>query len=221
MPAGKYSFYLHTDDRTDMLVSATLETISQPLRGDFLRTATTAGGVLYRIDTRLPALITELFDGKLYAVQLTCLIGALNGLLPASPAAEVREALPARRWAETNSEEPDERRRITLQLPETNATVSMIESAPSRLRGQLLRQLITTGCALHTLDVRLPQLLTNLPAPPGTLNALMSLLNDITGGAAGTLAPAADKHTEAVRADVPVADAGEDARIRNNMKKLF
>lgn len=90
MPAGKYSFYLHTDDRTDMLVSATLETISQPLRGDFLRTATTAGGVLYRIDTRLPALITELFDGKLYAVQLTCLIGALNGLLPASPAAEVR-----------------------------------------------------------------------------------------------------------------------------------
>lgn len=220
MPAGKYSFYLHTDDRTDMLVSATLETVSQPLRGDFLRTATTAGGVLYRIDTRLPALITELFDGNLYAVQLACLIGALNGSLPVSPAGKAGEALPARKWAEKDSDDPDERRRITLQLPENNVTVRLIESAPSRLRGQLLRQLITTGCALHTLDVRLPQLLTNLPAPPGTLSALMRLLTDVTGLTSETVATAGTP-AASVREDVPVADAGGEHIIRNNMKKLF
>jgi len=219
VPAGKYSFYLHTDDRTDMLVSDTLETVSQPLRGEFLRTAITAGGVLYRIDTRLPSLITELFDGKLYAVQLTCLIGALNGSLPASPAVE-GVSFPARKWAEKECEEPDERRRITLQLPENNTAVRLIESAPSRLRGQLLRQLITTGCALHTLDIRLPKLLTNLPAPPCTLPAFLSLLTEVTGLNTETMSTAVAR-PETGRDGMPVADAAGESTLRNNMKKLF
>jgi len=98
----------------------------------------------------------------------------------------------------------DERWRITLQLPENNATVRLIESATSRLREQLLRQLITTGYAGCPAT-------TNLPVQPGTLTALMSLLPEVT----------ADTHTAAVREDVPVADAGGEHIIRNNMKKLF
>ena len=47
MPDGQYSFYLHSDDRTDIAAMATISTISQPLRGDFIRTAATAGAVVY------------------------------------------------------------------------------------------------------------------------------------------------------------------------------
>lgn len=43
MPDGQYSFYLHSDDRTDIAAMATISTISQPLRGEFIRTAATAG----------------------------------------------------------------------------------------------------------------------------------------------------------------------------------
>ena len=48
MPDGQYSFYLHSDDRTDIAAMATISTISQPLRGDFIRTAATAGAVMYQ-----------------------------------------------------------------------------------------------------------------------------------------------------------------------------
>lgn len=48
MPDGQYSFYLHSDDRTDIAAMATISTISQPLRGEFIRTAATAGAVVYR-----------------------------------------------------------------------------------------------------------------------------------------------------------------------------
>lgn len=47
MPDGQYSFYLHSDDRTDIAAMATISTISQPLRGEFIRTAATAGAVVY------------------------------------------------------------------------------------------------------------------------------------------------------------------------------
>ena len=46
MPDGQYSFYLHSDDRTDIAAMATISTISQPLRGEFIRTAATAGAVV-------------------------------------------------------------------------------------------------------------------------------------------------------------------------------
>ncbi len=70
MPDGQYSFYLHSDDRTDITAMATISTISQPLRGDFIRTAATAGAVMYQTDARLPALIPVFFDGHLSAIRL-------------------------------------------------------------------------------------------------------------------------------------------------------
>ncbi|HBY8989587.1 TPA: plasmid partitioning/stability family protein, partial [Klebsiella pneumoniae] len=69
MPDGQYSFYLHSDDRTDIAAMATISTISQPLRGEFIRTAATAGAVVYQVDARLPALIPVFFAGQLSAVR--------------------------------------------------------------------------------------------------------------------------------------------------------
>jgi NADPH-dependent curcumin reductase CurA len=49
VPDGLYSFYLHSDDRTDIAAMATINTISQPLRGEFIRTVATAGAVGIRL----------------------------------------------------------------------------------------------------------------------------------------------------------------------------
>lgn len=64
MPDGQYSFYLHSDDRIDIAAIETINTISQPLRGDFIRTAAIAGAVMYQTDARLPALIPVFLTGN-------------------------------------------------------------------------------------------------------------------------------------------------------------
>lgn len=79
MPDGQYSFYLHSDDRTDIAAMATISTISQPLRGDFIRTAATAGAVMYQTDARLPALIPVFFDGHLSAIRLCAVMALVAG----------------------------------------------------------------------------------------------------------------------------------------------
>ena len=69
MPAGKYSFYLHSDDQVDLAAARAVDNISQPLRGDFLRTVAAAGSVMYRLDSRLPVILADLFDGQLRAAN--------------------------------------------------------------------------------------------------------------------------------------------------------
>jgi hypothetical protein len=58
---------------------ATISTISQPLRGDFIRTAATAGAVMYQTDARLPALIPVFFDGHLSAIRLCAVMALVSG----------------------------------------------------------------------------------------------------------------------------------------------
>ncbi|EID2696532.1 ABC transporter, partial [Salmonella enterica] len=53
MSAGNFFLYLNHDDHTDMRALATIESVSRPLRGEFIRVASVAGSVLYRIDVRL------------------------------------------------------------------------------------------------------------------------------------------------------------------------
>jgi hypothetical protein len=78
VPDGQYSFYLHSDDRTDIAAMATISTISQPLRGEFIRTAATAGAVV-PVDARLPALIPVFFAGQLSAVRLCAVMALVSG----------------------------------------------------------------------------------------------------------------------------------------------
>ncbi|EOV8839287.1 plasmid partitioning/stability family protein [Cronobacter dublinensis] len=222
MPAGKYSFYLHSDDRTDMLTAATINTVSKPRRGDFLRTVATAGAALYQIDARLPGLLTELFDGKLKVGQLTGILAVLSGRYT-SLAVAPDEAMESVRVVSATDSKMD-RRRFTLVLSDNGIygmTVSQLESVSARLRGQLLRSLIVAGCALYTLDPRFPQLLTSLPVLPAKAEELATLAAQLTG-----LTEASGE--EALSADITAEHqtSGTDlvlpsSRLINNMRKIF
>lgn len=219
MPAGKYTFYLHSDDRTDMLAARTIETVSQPLRGDFIRTVALAGSVLYLIDARLPGLVTELFDGRLSTGQLSALAAAVSGSYTLMTGMQDENLIPVAHSGPV-SDEKAERRRFTLVLPDDEGTRSarlQIESVSTRQRGQLLRNLIVAGCALHTLEPRFPRLLASLPVPPHSPQALVALAGQLTGSVPGP---------EQGREEAP-PPAGVEAQpvpspqIVSNMKKLF
>ncbi|WP_105655926.1 plasmid partitioning/stability family protein [Cronobacter dublinensis] len=222
MPAGKYTFYLHSDDRTDMMTAATIETVSQPLRGDFLRTVAAAGGALYQIDARLPGLLTELFDGKLRAGQLTGILAVVSGRYT-SQASVPDEALESVTPVSRGDEKMD-RRRFTLILPDegaTGQTLSQLESVSARLRGQLLRNLIVAGCALHTLDPRFPRLLTTLPVPPANTKELAILAGQLIG-VAGSQCHDVSSQTQPETDKPSVAEPyTTTSKIVRNMRNLF
>lgn len=147
MPDGQYSFYLHSDDRTDITAMATISTISQPLRGDFIRTAATAGAVMYQTDARLPALIPVFFDGHLSAIRLCAVMAAVSGTwsslsgLPDEPDGGVAALA-------MSPETEYQRRRYTLTLQDDRSSERVervLTGVSSRLRGELLRNLIITG----------------------------------------------------------------------------
>jgi len=200
-----------------MLAARTIETVSQPLRGDFIRTAALAGFILYQTDVRLPGMVTELFDGHLSTGQLSALAAAVSGRYTLMTGVQ-DESLVRVVPAGTAADDKAERRRFTLVLPDDEGTRGarlQIESVSTRLRGQLLRNLIVAGCALHTLEPRFPRLLASLPAPPDSPQALVVLAGQLTGSG-----------PEQGRAEAP-PPAGVAAQpvpsplIVSNMKKLF
>ncbi|WOZ79894.1 plasmid partitioning/stability family protein [Kosakonia sacchari] len=225
MPAGKYSFYLHTDDRTDMLAAGTLDTVSQPLRGEFLRTAAIAGSVLFRVDNRLPGLVTELFDGQLRYGQLVSLFAALTGQYDRTlfPPAETLSGVTGGVYGLPDK---TDRRRFTLLLPdnpESRQVAVLLEGTTSRQRGVLLRNLIVAGFALHTLDPRLPRLLASMPVPPTDIKALGQLAAQIAGvTVSGTAEGAArDSGGKEDRPPEQAASPAGQSVLRQNMKNLF
>jgi hypothetical protein len=185
VPDGQYSFYLHSDDRTDIAAMATISTISQPLRGEFIRTAATAGAVVYQTDARLPALIPVFFAGQLSAVRLCAVMALVSGTwssltgLPDEPE-NGEAALPV------SPETEYQRRRYTLTLQNGRSgerVESVLTEASSRLRGDLLRNLIITGLALHTTAPELPRLLASMPVPPTSVSELQALVQQMAGTA--------------------------------------
>jgi len=199
-----------------MLAAGTIETVSQPLRGDFIRTAALAGSVLYQIDTRLPGLVTDLFDGCLRTGQLSALAAAVSGGYTLMTGMQDECLIPVANEGVV-SDDKAERRRFTLVLPDDESTRSvrlLIESVSARLRGQLLRNLIVAGCALHTLEPRFPRLLASLPVPPDSPQSLVVLASQLTGAV-----PA----QEGARAASPqmTAQQPQSPQIISNMKKLF
>ncbi|TDT50898.1 plasmid segregation centromere-binding protein ParR [Enterobacter sp. AG5470] len=222
MPAGKYSFYLHSDDRTDMLAAGTLETVSQPLRGEFIRTAAIAGSVLYQADNRLPSLVTELFDGQLRYGQLISLIVALTGQYDSAllPPAEI---LPTVTEGETGQSDKTDRRRFTLLLPdnpESRQVAVLLEGTTSRQRGVLLRNLIVAGFALHTFDPRLPRLLASMPVPPTDIKALGQLVAQIAGVTVSGNPDRTGTNADG-KSEMPSVQAKDTSVLRRNMKKIL
>ena len=221
MPDGQYSFYLHSDDRTDIAAMATISTISQPLRGEFIRTAATAGAVVYQVDARLPALIPVFFAGQLSAVRLCAVMALVSGTwssltgLPDEPE-NGGAALPV------SPETEYQRRRYTLTLQNGRSgerVESVLTEASSRLRGDLLRNLVITGLALHTTAPELPRLLASMPVPPTSVSELQALVQQMAGTADVNRAAAAVPDTPAASA-APVS--GSDTReIKKNMRRAF
>lgn len=216
MPAGKYSLYLYHDDCRDMQARSTIERISQPLRGEFLRAASISGAVLHRIDIRLPAALASLFVGPLNAGQFSSLLSLLSGK-PARTE-EVGEAVYP--WAAGQFAGDTERRRFNLHLNDdenTTLLTQVLDDASSRQRGTLLRELVIAGCALHELDNRFLRLLSSMPEPPATLGELEILSGKLLGLNEVTAEP-----KEVVAADeTPTQPVDHRHVARQNMKKLF
>ncbi|MGR7464177.1 plasmid partitioning/stability family protein [Klebsiella aerogenes] len=136
-----------------MKARATIERISQPLRGEFLQAASISGTVLHRIDILLPAALASLFVGPLNAGQFSDLLPLLSGN-PAR-AGEVAEAVYL--WAAGQFAGDTERRRFNLFLNDdenTTLLTQVLDDASSRQRGTLQCELVIAGCALHELDNR-------------------------------------------------------------------
>lgn len=114
MPDGQYSFYLHSDDRTDIAAMATISTISQPLRGEFIRTPPPPGR-WYTVDARLPALIPVFFAGQLSAVRL-CAVMAPGLRNPSSLTGLPDEPENGEAALPVSPETEYQRRRYTLTL---------------------------------------------------------------------------------------------------------
>ncbi|MDI1047204.1 plasmid partitioning/stability family protein [Escherichia coli] len=219
MPDGQYSFYLHSDDHTDIAAMATISTISQPLRGDFIRTAATAGAVMYQTDARLPALIPVFFDGKLSTIRLCAVMALVSGTwsslsgLPDEPDGGVAALA-------MSPETEYQRRRYTLTLQEDRSSErveSVLTGVSSRLRGELLRNLIITGLALHTTAPELPRLLASMPVPPATISELQVLVQQMAGTAGVNKTAVPEKPTASAE---PVSGT-ETAGIKKNMRRAF
>ncbi len=209
---------LYNKEGTDIAAMATISTISQPLRGDFIRTAATAGAVMYQTDARLPALIPVFFDGHLSAIRLCAVMALVAGTwsslsgLPDEPDGGVAALAMS----------PDteyQRRRYTLTLLDDRSSERVervLTGVSSRLRGELLRNLIITGLALHTTAPELPRLLASMPVPPGTVSELQVLVQQMAGTAGVSKAAVPEKPAQPA---APVT--GEATWIKKNMRRAF
>lgn len=87
----KQGFYLHPDDPADMKCREVIESVSQRVRGDFIRQSVIAGCALHTLDPRLPKLLATLFDGSLSDEQLVAMVRQVSGWKPSE--ADIREAV--------------------------------------------------------------------------------------------------------------------------------
>ncbi|MFU0872744.1 plasmid partitioning/stability family protein [Kluyvera sichuanensis] len=216
MPAGNFSIYLYHDDPTDMRAQATIERTSQPLRGEFLRAAAISGAIMYRIDMRLPSVLTSLFAGQMQAGLFAGLLALLSGegeLLKTS----AQETYP---WLPGKLSSSSERRRFSLKInDDVNAGLLMtiLDEVSTRRRNSLLRELVIAGCALHDLDNRFVKLLSSMPEPPMSIQELQILTGKMLGLSITTEIPALQTETKPPE----VKPSSGNSLIKENMKKIF
>lgn len=93
----------------------------------------------------------------------------------------------------TSPETESRRRRYTFALQNDRSSErveSLLSGISSRLHGELLRNLIITGLALHTTTPELPRLLASMPVPPGTVSGLQGLVLQMAGSGSADVSKA-------------------------------
>ena len=91
------------------------------------------------------------------------------------------------------------------------------DGVSSRLRGELLRNLIITGLALHTTAPELPRLLASMPVPPTTVSELQILVQQMAGMAGVSKAKIPEKP---VTSATPVSGSVTGEK-KKNMRRAF
>ncbi|EKN6178244.1 plasmid partitioning/stability family protein [Yersinia ruckeri] len=87
----KFTCYLQLDSEADRHALDVVESISQRVRGDFLRNAVITTAALHQLDPRLPVLLATLFNGQLTADQLVNLLTQTTGWKPSQ--ADIRDVI--------------------------------------------------------------------------------------------------------------------------------
>lgn len=220
MPAGNFALYLYHDEPADMRAQEIIERTSQPLRGEFLRAAAASGAILFRIDMRLPSILTALLPGHIQPGQFSNLLALLRGEEGVSG---IREAAVYPWRPGSLSDDPGRRRfsvKISAEEHVGEVLLQILDESSTRKRNSLLRELVIAGCALHELDVRFVKLLSSMPEPPATI----AELQEITAKLAGKES-AETKQEEPNIAPQEISDKAENppeqTTIRKNMKRLF
>ncbi|CAI2019495.1 Plasmid stability protein [Serratia proteamaculans] len=78
----KFTSYLQLDCEADRRALDVVESISQRVRGDFLRNAIITTAALHQLDPRLPVLLATLYNGQLTSEQLVNLVSETTGWKP-------------------------------------------------------------------------------------------------------------------------------------------
>lgn len=77
------------------------------------------------------------------------------------------------------------RKKISLYLhpeePSDLRALNSIGNVSQKKRGELYRQALITGLALHELDERIPSLVTSLHSKPFTVDDFIRILSTVTG----------------------------------------
>ncbi|MEG9672806.1 plasmid partitioning/stability family protein [Serratia bockelmannii] len=78
----KFTSYLQLDCEADRQALNVVESISQRVRGDFLRNAIITTAALHQLDSRLPVLLATMYNGQLTSEQLVNLVSQTTGWKP-------------------------------------------------------------------------------------------------------------------------------------------
>jgi len=78
----KFTSYLQLDCEADRHALDVVESISQRVRGDFLRNAIITTAALHQLDPRLPVLLATMYNGQLTSEQLVNLFSQTTGWKP-------------------------------------------------------------------------------------------------------------------------------------------
>ncbi|MEN3262473.1 plasmid partitioning/stability family protein [Sodalis endosymbiont of Spalangia cameroni] len=215
------TFYLYSHDKPDAFAINVIEKISKPLRGNFISIAFISGYALYQIDSRIPALVSEISDSHLTKYRFTGLLAFIIGKY--SILSRYTDEPTEKKDHLTYNNIINKRKRFTLKVPDkiyTKDSLILIDKLPRRLRGTILKNMIISGCAMHTIDDRLPDLLAYMPQPPKTCDELINLIHQLSSDIKEGIKNNIHEHNEFIEKKETTSTKKESI-VAKNMRKIL